>query len=1310
MFRGYKPTGCKFSLLFCCLLLAAGCSCFAGGWYVGNTAPGEWIQFTNVWLSAGSYRFTANAGSSSNGAAMHLEIDGAAVGSSVTAPDTGRADAFAPVHLACANLSQGYHTLRVVFDSPAVSLDWFMLRKDSDTTTNVKASDITMVRPATGGMLLAPIVGFEASSEHNSIFNANDAAYIDAYPQNATNGGHYSDYQLRSWYGIPMFQDFDRRTDRFWDITVDQFMASRAQVPFFHCRGTVDFTHALQDRAYQRGGGSYEGRWLKKFTEAVARNPQAASSIQIGMFFENGGLGDGYKSTYGHFPTGWADATLADYTMQYWFQPWYDSVPASMLYQPVTGRPVISIYAGNPNGIPQDGQMATFLNNLRSRMKARYGLDPLFICPLNADAGAQAMSWGIAPWLTWDGPMLTMNYFNGTYWGTTSAGSHRRLDTVWANDWDPVSNTGTPSGDSAGIDSYQSPLDANGNSVMLTNLSKALSLGARLVQEEGFYNIPEGNRIYGSYASGWSYPNQHLAVMRQFADPTTESQMFEAEGCDQYYKITTHENLGGSYRKSWYAPTGLDVYRPLHNVSAWNNKSAGPGNLVDLSAGFFDVWALDANGKVWARGIADDTAEPTWKSVGLNGTSKLTQLAIGKHFAWALNGTNVYTCQLPYSWNTSAHGTWISISGGMAQLSVNEGDVWAVDVNGQIYHRRVNEAYYPGDTWHPVTGPGAAVDKIYAGGNGKFLWAMSGTNLYYSQILTTNVNNIFTVVTNLSWTPVDNSNQLTQLSIGSEEVWGLNADGNVFRRNIAGVGNWEAVDGNFTKLTVGENYAWGLSNATPFSCRLSGFLNAPLPSALETPADLVVIAGNTEVELTWSPVLGAAGYNVKRGIADGGPYTNVVLSTTSLAADTGLMNGVTYYYVVTAFNSLGESTNSTQVSVTPTATGTPPLAPANLVATAGDSTVTLTWNSSPGATSYNVKRFVNLDGTFTVIATGVTTTSYTNTGLTPDIAYTYVVSAVNAAGESFTDSARASATPIGVLVSRTGWLANASANAGNAWKAIDGVASTRWDTSGAQTPGQWFQVNLGAVTSFYKIVLDSTASPNDFPRGYQVYVSDNGFTWGSPVASGKGTTTATTITFAPQTARYIRITQTGSTGNYWSIHEFKVYALPPAPAAPANLAAKADSSSQITLTWNAASDAHSYNVKRSATSDGAYVTIASGVTATNYSDPGLSLATTYYYAVAAVGGGGEGTNSLPVSVTTQPSLEPTSLAAVMSGNTLTLSWPADHLGWHLQAQTNAPGIGLTTNWFTVPGSDLTTNINLLSDPANGSVFYRLIYP
>jgi fibronectin-binding autotransporter adhesin len=74
---------------------------------------------------------------------------------------------------------------------------------------------------------------------------------------------------------------------------------------------------------------------------------------------------------------------------------------------------------------------------------------------------------------------------------------------------------------------------------------------------------------------------------------------------------------------------------------------------------------------------------------------------------------------------------------------------------------------------------------------------------------------------------------------------------------------------------------------------------------------------------------------------------------------------------------------------------------------------------------------------------------------------------------------------------------------------------------------------------------------------------------------------------------------------------------------------------------------------------------------------------------------------------------PTNITATVSGNVLTLAWPADHTGWHLQIQTNTVSVGLVANaanWVTLPGSDLVNTTNMTINPANGTVFYRMVYP
>jgi len=83
------------------------------------------------------------------------------------------------------------------------------------------------------------------------------------------------------------------------------------------------------------------------------------------------------------------------------------------------------------------------------------------------------------------------------------------------------------------------------------------------------------------------------------------------------------------------------------------------------------------------------------------------------------------------------------------------------------------------------------------------------------------------------------------------------------------------------------------------------------------PTGLTATAGNAQVSLAWSASAGATSYNVKRGTATGGPYTTVGSPATTSYGDTGLTNGTTYYYVVTAVNTSGESGNSNQASATP---------------------------------------------------------------------------------------------------------------------------------------------------------------------------------------------------------------------------------------------------------------------------------------------------------------------------------------------------------------------------------------------------------
>src|SRR6202171_2874483 len=180
-------------------------------------------------------------------------------------------------------------------------------------------------------------------------------------------------------------------------------------------------------------------------------------------------------------------------------------------------------------------------------------------------------------------------------------------------------------------------------------------------------------------------------------------------------------------------------------------------------------------------------------------------------------------------------------------------------------------------------------------------------------------------------------------------------------------------------------------------------------AAPAAPTGLTATAGNAQVMLAWTASTGATSYYVKRSTTTGGPYTQIATQTATSYTDTGLTNGTKYYYVVSAYNSAGQSANSTEVSVTPVASPTPPPAPTNLTATAGNAQVALTWTASTGATSYNVKRSLTSGSGYVQVGTS-TAAAFTDMGLTNGTTYYYVVSGVNASGEG-ANSSQVTATP-----------------------------------------------------------------------------------------------------------------------------------------------------------------------------------------------------------------------------------------------------------------------------------------------------------
>ncbi|WP_229263594.1 glycoside hydrolase family 9 protein [Cohnella cholangitidis] len=127
-----------------------------------------------------------------------------------------------------------------------------------------------------------------------------------------------------------------------------------------------------------------------------------------------------------------------------------------------------------------------------------------------------------------------------------------------------------------------------------------------------------------------------------------------------------------------------------------------------------------------------------------------------------------------------------------------------------------------------------------------------------------------------------------------------------------------------------------------------------IPTVPAAPVNVTATAGNAQAAISWTASSGATSYNVKRATTNGGPYANVATGVVGTSfTNSGLTNGTTYYYVVSAVNAVGESANSAQASATPQAPALP-AAPAGLTASAGNAQATLSWTASSGATSYTV--------------------------------------------------------------------------------------------------------------------------------------------------------------------------------------------------------------------------------------------------------------------------------------------------------------------------------------------------------------------
>ncbi len=423
-------------------------------------------------------------------------------------------------------------------------------------------------------------------------------------------------------------------------------------------------------------------------------------------------------------------------------------------------------------------------------------------------------------------------------------------------------------------------------------------------------------------------------------------------------------------------------------------------------------------------------------------------------------------------------------------------------------------------------------------------------------------------------------------------------------------------------VTGPSGFAWnGPGYSASFDTSVAGQVTYTLTQTTFPPTNLVALPGNAQVSLSWTASASAASYTVRRATVPSGPYSTVAPGLTGTThTDTGLTNGIAYYYVVTAVAADGSTADSAEVS------------------TSAGNRVFLRLDETSGAIAYDSS---GNGWNGTLVNSPAWSAARLNNGLT-------LASA----------SSQHATLPASVV------------------SGLNDFTFSVWVR--LNTQATWARVfDFGTGTSNYLFLTTRTSSSN-LPRfAIKTSAASAEQVINSSVVLSTGVWTHVAVTLSGTTGTlYLNGVAVGSnsamsltpgalgatTQNYLgrsqfssdpylngSVDEFQIFAraltaaeistLAAPPSAPAGLSATAGEA-QVALSWSAVSGATSYSVKRASVSGGPYATVATGLTATAHTDTGLVNGTTYYYIVTAHQGVAESARSAQVSATPVALLSP----------------------------------------------------------------------
>jgi len=466
----------------------------------------------------------------------------------------------------------------------------------------------------------------------------------------------------------------------------------------------------------------------------------------------------------------------------------------------------------------------------------------------------------------------------------------------------------------------------------------------------------------------------------------------------------------------------------------------------------------------------------------------------------------------------------------------------------------------------------------------------------------------------------------------------------------------------------------------------SAFVSAtPALGVPNAPTGLEATAGDNRVALSWTaPAIGSpTSYNVRRSTVSGGPYANIVGTTTAPITsynDPTAVNGTTYYYVVTGVNATGEGDNSAEVQATPavfTGIYEPfdyPIEDNLLNGTASPADGFGTWNNGVAGWITDGLTYPNLPTANNAMRTpagrqSVSLDTPLSSG-TKWISFLFKTSPGNSGGNIN-----------GVYFPNggTGLFFGFGLSPFSATQGYLGLGSTNTVGTAPQGASLLTTTGLGTYGATYLIVLKidfDTSGDNDTITVY-VNPTANQTTPGVPAAgtfSGFNVGAISGVGMNVQGGGEITTDEIRIADTYVDVVDAVV--IP--PDAPTEFGAIAGPNS-ITLSWTAATGGTptGYNVKRATSPGGPYTIIATTTASVvSYTDSVLG-GETYYYVVSAVNAIGESADVAYISasgILAAPAA-PRGLSALPADSQVSLSWSASTFAasYDVKRATNLAG-------------------------------------